>query len=58
MKDKEDSREKARQALLHSFATFQFKVGERTWKREDLYDRRTVPSSARQPEKREHGTEN
>jgi hypothetical protein len=28
-----------REALERSFATFQFKVGERTWSRADLHDR-------------------
>jgi hypothetical protein len=28
-----------REALEQTFARFQFRVGKRTWKREDLYDR-------------------
>ena len=28
-----------REALERGFATFQFKVGKRTWKRQDLYER-------------------
>ena len=28
-----------REILERSFTQFQFKVGKRTWKREDLYDR-------------------
>jgi hypothetical protein len=28
-----------REALRHSFVEFQFRVGKRTWKREDLYAR-------------------
>ena len=32
-------RRRERQALERSFETFQFKVGKRTWKRADLYER-------------------
>lgn len=32
-------RRRERQALEKSFAQFRFKGGERTWKREDLYER-------------------
>jgi len=32
-------RRRDRQALEHSFESFQFKVGKRTWKRADLYVR-------------------
>jgi hypothetical protein len=57
MKEK-DSTEKARKALRDTFATFQFNVGDRTWKREDLYRRQTVSSTAKPAENREQGTEN
>jgi len=53
-----DSREKALKALRRTFATFQFNVGDRTWKREDLYDTQTVSSTAKPAENREQGTEN
>jgi hypothetical protein len=32
-------RRREREALERSFERFQFKVGKRTWKRADLYDR-------------------
>jgi hypothetical protein len=32
-------RRREREKLEQSFAKFQFKVGKRTWKRQDLYDR-------------------
>lgn len=32
-------RRRQRQALERSFERFAFRVGKRTWKREDLYDR-------------------
>ena|SRR5215472_3459507 len=32
-------RRRERETLEHSFSQFQFKVGKRTWKREDLYAR-------------------
>ena len=48
--------EKTRKALEDTFASFQFNVGERTWKREDLYERQTVSSAAKLPESRERGT--
>lgn len=32
-------RRREREALEHSFTEFQFRVGKRTWKREDLYAR-------------------
>lgn len=32
-------RQREREALERSFQQFQFKVGKRTWKRQDLYDR-------------------
>ena len=53
-----DSKEKARKALRDTFATFQFNVGDRTWKREDLYERQTVSSTAKPAENRKQGTEN
>ena len=32
-------RRREREALKRSFSQFQFRVGKRAWKREDLYDR-------------------
>jgi hypothetical protein len=32
-------RRREREALERSFQQFQFKLGKRTWKRQDLYDR-------------------
>jgi len=57
MKEK-DPQEKTRKALEDTFASFQFNVGERTWKREDLYERQTVSGTAKLPERRGPGTEN
>jgi hypothetical protein len=57
MKEK-DPQEKTRKALEDTFASFQFNVGERTWKREDLYEGQTVSNAAKLPEGQEPGTEN
>ena len=37
---KSDRKQRELEALERSFERFQFNVGKRTWKREDLYERR------------------
>lgn len=40
--DDELRRRREREALERSFERFRFKVGKRTWKRADLYARKTA----------------